>query len=340
MPTANILIIIHGMTPDRGPTSPYPKYEAFWRAMASAKPDLSHLISRRIGVQWGHAMPSTITDVDKAWGFVPANGQMPAIRDDEKLTDAQRTIRNSVAYDEIRKSPGPRNRILEWFHGEVGIPLVRKVVTKMREDSFIPGMGDVVYYCSEDGETRVRQAVYHQILRGLDPFVNEPAVKFHLFSHSMGVTVTHDFLFGLFQAGHTPDFVARGQGSEEARKRYRRWREKAQNGELRLGALGFAASQLPLFVMRKQKCVDIFYAGKRLDPASIGVTSTDRVQWKIFYDVDDMLGYATRELYAPNDAIADIQVNCGMLPEKAHTGYWENKTVIKEMADLIADNAK
>ena len=39
--------------------------------------------------------------------------------------------------------------------------------------------------------------------------ITEPNVKIHLFGHSLGVTIVHDFLFGLFKKGHEVGLVAR-----------------------------------------------------------------------------------------------------------------------------------
>jgi len=48
----------------------------------------------------------------------------------------------------------------------------------------------------------------------------------------------------------------------------------------------------------------------------------------------------TGRLYAPSDAVMDIQVDCADDPGNAHTKYWQNKTVIREVAEMIRDNAQ
>lgn len=92
--------------------------------------------------------------------------------------------------------------------------------------------------------------------------------------------------------------------------------------------------------MRKQELVNKLYSENLLDPTVIGIADTHHVRWKIFYDLDDILGYATRGLYHPNGGIMDIQIDCGDQPASAHTLYWENETVIRETANLIFDNAQ
>jgi hypothetical protein len=99
------------------------------------------------------------------------------------------------------------------------------------------------------------------------------------------------------------------------------------------------ASQLPLFVMRKQSLVDQLAAGQVLDPSAIGVVANGQTQWLIVYDVDDPLGFATRELYGDHPEMRQVQVDAGDTPIRAHTAYWSNKLVIREAAQLIATRA-
>ena len=185
----------------------------------------------------------------------------------------------------------------------------------------------------------MRAQVYNQVLVAIQKYVAEPNVKIHLFGHSLGVTIVHDFLFRLFKNGHESDFVKYDQGGEWASKEFQKWRAKAQNGELTLGGLAFAASQLPLMVMRKQVMIDKLFKHEGFDPADIGVVSSG-IQVKFFYDVDDALGFSSRNLYSPNNAIMDIQVNSGDLPETTHTGYWDNEVVVRETAQLFYDYAR
>ena len=85
--------------------------------------------------------------------------------------------------------------------------------------------------------------------------------------------------------------------------------------------------------------IDKLFNHGGLDPADIGVVSSG-IQWKFFYDIDDVLGFASRNLYSPNNAIMDIQVDSGDLPPSAHAGYWENEVVIRETAKLFYDYAQ
>jgi hypothetical protein len=243
-------------------------------------------------------------------------------------------VNDQVFYRNLERHSGPNNIIIsDW-----GIPGIRQVVTNVREGVVSFGLTDVVYYCSDDGETRIRANVYSQALLAMQKYLTEPNVKIHLFGHSLGVTIVHDFLFGLFKKDHEPDFVKHNQGGSWTSPEFQKWRGKAQSGELTVGGVALAASQLPLMVMRKQVMIDKLFSHQGLNPADIGVVSTG-IQVKFFYDVDDVLGFSGRNLYSPNDAMMDIQVDVGDTPQSAHTGYWKNETVIRETAQLFYDYA-
>jgi hypothetical protein len=324
MPTkVNVLVFVHGMTPDVAPSDPRGSggtYEKFWKALQAHKPELRNMFpDGPILVEWGHQLSPTENPV----------------REDHRITEAERFVNEQVSYQNLKKRPGPNNVLV----GDWGIPGLRQVVTNLREGVVSFGLTDVVYYCSDDGEIYVRAHVYNQVLLRMQRYVAEPNVRIHLFGHSLGVTVIHDFLFGLFKKGHASDFVEKYQGGVWASQEFQKWRNKAQNGELTLGGLACAASQLPLMVMRKQVMIDKLFNHDGLDPADIGVVSSG-IQWKFFYDIDDVLGFASRNLYSPNNAIMDIQVDSGDLPLSAHVGYWENEIVIRETAKLFYDYAR
>ena len=268
----NILVFLHGMTPYVTPSDPRRSggiYDKFWKALRAQKAELEGLFpDGPIFVEWGHQLSSTENPV----------------REDHRLTEVERFVNEQVSYQNIKKAPGPNNALTsDW-----GIPGVRQLITSVREGVVSFGLTDVIYYCSGDGEIYVRAQVYNQVLVAMQPYITEPNVRIHLFGHSLGVTVIHDFLFGLFKKGHVPDFVQNYQGGAWASEEFQKWRNKAQNGELTLGGLASAASQLPLMVIRKQAMIDKLFNHVGLDPADIGVVSTG-IQWKIFYDIDDLL---------------------------------------------------
>ncbi|MDJ0674368.1 MAG: hypothetical protein QNJ36_03030 [Calothrix sp. MO_167.B42] len=321
----NILVIIHGMVPHPEPKSPFKLYQEFWDALLEEEPELSQVFPESfIGVEWGQELPINFS--------IPSS----EIRNDQRLTRAQNFVNQRIRYDEVVQDSHPNN-IIQDMDFPILTPLVRKLVVGLRESIITRGCGDVIYYSSEDGEREVRRAVYGQVLEKLEPYHEAKDVRLHLMGHSLGVTLTHDFLFGLFAPNHQPGFCEKDFGEDG--KRFEKWRQKAQKKELKLGSLSSTASQIPMFVMRKQKLVDMLAENKLLDPSNIGIEHTNQVKWKLFYDVDDILGFCTRRLYNAPDEIREYQVDCGDNPGDAHNGYWKNKTVIKQTANLLMSNA-
>ena len=323
----NVLALIHGMVVEPMPHPHADTYARFVAGLMEHEPGLRDVLEDG---------PPRIVEVE--WGYDPA-GSGTDLRPDQRLAGAQRFIASRVAYDAVREHPDDLNVVLRGFGGDWNLTGARFVARPVREELIQFGLADAVYYTSEDGEREVRAAVYEQVLSGLEPFAGADEVRLHVVSHSLGVAVAHDFLYGLFAPGHAPDFATgAGQGSERGQDMFRSWRTRAQSGALKLGTFLSMASQLPLFVLRKQALVDQLHEERLLDPGVIGVSGT-HVQWVVFYDIDDILGFATRRLYDPATGIKEIQVDAGDLPSTAHTGYWENETVLQESAARIYENA-
>jgi hypothetical protein len=323
----NVLALIHGMVTEPTPHPHAETYARFVAGLFEHEPGLRDVLEdgepRVIQVEWGH----------------DAAGSGTNLRPDQRLAGAQRFVASRVAYDAVRAHPDELNVVLRGLRGDWNLTGARLVARPVREELIQFGLADAVYYTSEDGEREVRAAVYEQILSGLEPFAGADEVRLHVVSHSLGVAVAHDFLYGLFAPGHAPDFATgSGQGSARGQDLFRGWRARAQSGALGLGTFVSMASQLPLFVLRKQALVDRLHAGSLLDPGVIGVSGT-HVQWVVFYDIDDILGFATRRLYEPATGIKEVQVDAGDLPPTAHTGYWKNGTVLEESAARIYENA-
>ena len=342
MSPVNILIMIHGMIPNSRPKSPFDSssdgkylgYNGFINALIVKQPELTTIFEDRlIGIEWGHEQPGE------------ENRATDDLRADRRLTRAQNFINKRIAYDNLVKDADENNVTMSLFKGS-GVdfplltPMVRWLVVGLRESIVTRGLGDVLYYTSEQGECHVRSTVYKQVLEKLNPYLQEPQVRIHVIGQSLGVTLTHDFLYGLFnpEDNYIPGF--RGQGDEEDVERFNLWRNKAQNKQLQLGSLTSTASQLPLFLMRKQELVNQLANERLIDARNIGVLDSKRIQWQLFYDVDDLLGFATRRLYNCERAIKEYQVDTGDNPADAHTAYWNNDFVVDKTAELLFTNSR
>ncbi|NJM74898.1 MAG: hypothetical protein HC852_02905 [Acaryochloridaceae cyanobacterium RU_4_10] len=341
MSPVNVLVMIHGMTPDPQPKSPFDNsndgkywgYNTFFDELCKKQNQLTGLFPNRfIGVEWGHELPE---EEGK-----PSN----SLQEDHQLTRAQNFINERIAYDILAKDADPNNITMSLF-SKSGIdfptltPLVRWLVVGLRESIATRGLGDVLYYGSAQGECIVRRSVYKQVLERLEPYLDESDVRIHLIGQSLGVTLTHDFLYGLFNPNedYIPGFYV--QGDEVNVARFKKWRQKAQTQELKLGSLTSTASQLPLFSMRNQVLVNRLANRQLFDARDIGILDSNQIQWQLFYDLDDLLGFGTRRLYSCGNAIREYQVDTGDNPGDAHTSYWKNFTVIEKTAELLLKNS-
>lgn len=319
--TVNVLALVHGITPEARPEAHTKLYADFWRALQRAEPSLERDVARVVYVEWGNRVAG-----------VPD-------RPDTRLSEAERRAGQLASFEHVERHPGPNNVLLPGLFGDwPKLPGVRELVFRpLREQLVQLGLADAVYYASADGERAVRVAVYGQVLAALRPHRDDDDVRLHLVGHSLGVTVCHDLLYGLFGKKADPDFLGQAATPED-RDDYEHWRRRA-GGALRVGSFVSLASQLPLFALRKQALVDRLAAGGTLDPSDIGIAREGRVRWLVCYDVDDVLGFATRELYGDAPSMRQVQVDAGDFPLSAHTDYWTCARVIEEAAALIAATA-
>ena len=116
----NVLVFVHGMTPDVAPSdprSPGGTYDKFWRALQAHKPELKNMFpDGPILVEWGHQLS-------------PAENP---VREDHRITEVERFVNDRMAYHNIKEHPGANNVLT----GDWGIPGVRQLVTSVREGVF------------------------------------------------------------------------------------------------------------------------------------------------------------------------------------------------------------
>ena len=326
--STNILVLIHGMTTGTAAGNHQADYDSLWNGLRQQQPALQNAFAAQLRVEWGHR---------------PPNVAPQDLREDQKIMDAENTIHAKVSYEEVKKDNSPQNHLLG-SGSEIFSKLVtRRVTDPIKETVLLLGATDVFYYCAPDGEAAIRFAVYSQVLQGLEAYRGVADVRLHIIGHSLGVTVAHDFLFGLFApddalTGGVPGFLANTQATDADKERYAHWRGQAQLGQLRLGSFTTTAGQLPLTLMRKQTLVNRLAAGNTIDPTVLGIPVTGPVKWRMFYDVDDVLGFPARRLYDPMPTIEEFQVDTDGRPDLAHSKYWTNSTVLQKIAELLEGN--
>ncbi len=336
--TVNVLVMLHGITLDPEPRDHRAAYDALWAALQRRQPRLSGALATPLGLEWGHEPP----------------GSPDTLRPDQLLTRAENFINEQTSYASSKADPSPYNHVLEaddpsafHFGALASRWLLRPyVLTPFKEKVMVRGFTDVLYYSSPDGESAIRRAVYSQFLNGLAPHRDAERVRLHVVAQSLGVTVAFDFLFGLFAPdthfpGGVPGFVRENRDDDllqPALEAYTFWRERRKTGGLVLGSMSSTGGQLPLLLMRKQALVEQLARRERLDASVIGIAAGDTLKWKLFYDADDALGFPARRMFEPQAAIQEYEVDTHWRPDRAHSLYWENGTVQREMADLIARN--
>ena len=197
---------------------------------------------------------------------------------------------NRISYHNLKKYPGPNNALTsDW-----GIPAFGNYTCISRGNRLIWAHRCDLLLLRR--RRKLRPCASLQSGFGcIQPYVTEPNERIHLFGHSLGVTVIHDFLFGSSKWGMYP-FRQKLSGRCLGERRTSNGATR-HNGELTLGGLASAASQLPLMVMRKQVMVDKLFNHEGLDPADIGIVST--AYNGNFYDIDDLLGFASSQSLQP-----------------------------------------
>lgn len=360
MTTKNILVFVHGMMPEDLPHSAISVYEQLWNSVKNLNNTLGKRVAFEdiVAVEWGR------------YDSLP--------RPDEKINIAERFIAEKIDDKIIAENPGLKNlsvlqNIINFPLGHHPSEITRPYLHLLRQTILLKGLGDAVYYCSEQGKIAVQVAVYAPILQRLEYYrLEEPdtRIRLHIIAHSLGVTIATDFLYGLFsptiinfenerkkRQDHTlfhtlfkrkkrqdPTLFireARDENLEHLRKeviaRYKFWRDPKNARRLELGSIVSLASQLPLLLLSKQFVVDELFAGRTLSPEYIGIPdNTNQIIWKIFYDIDDLLAFPTGFLYGDHCAIKDCPVDSGNYPNTAHADYWKSPEVHKEVAELLS----
>src|SRR5438552_3620208 len=87
MPPTNILVMVHGMTTVREAATHQADYDALWNGLVEQTPALNGAFAKVVRVEWGHRPP----------GVPPGD-----LRDDQRLTDAEKTLHDRVSYASVK----------------------------------------------------------------------------------------------------------------------------------------------------------------------------------------------------------------------------------------------
>lgn len=330
----NLFVEVHGMNPNHNWVDHDDEFDKFRSAIQrqtgcvfddhAAIHNLAYLV-------WGQEA------VDPRFGGTPTP-------DDTYLRPGKAYTHDHVQFDYVQTLRQTNNHLLPWDLNPLNGP-----ITYVKESIVLAGFADCAYYCSPDGESAIRRACYSKLLDQLDRYDEREDIHLHVVSHSLGVVISHDFLFGLFNTapGYKPGYTQDPKVGPAEAQRFDRWRAKAQAGTLRVGSYTSYASQLPIFFCRKQDLLLRYVNGpvRTLSAQDIGIGRWDnQVRWQLFYDRKDPLGFPTRPLYGDDPAIEEFQVDNGLPPwslETVHTGYLDinsSNGVFGKTCDLIKAN--
>ena len=293
----HLVLLIHGMNPDASPGDPSLDILHFFNQVRDSS---AHLVSRLpdshvLPIRWGH--PDALVPAG-------AGGSRP----DLLLMQAQNHILSRM-----------------YPQGPIGsAPSMEWMASKLHAALLIPGIGDMIYFIGSDGYAQIRDLIYNQsLIPRVMEFAGNDTVCLHIIAISLGVTIAHEFLRGIFS---DEAHLEHGVGA------FSDLRHMVGQHRLELGSLICAASQLPLLLLRSGLVVETMAAGGLLDPAEIGLRES-RQQWLLFHDENDLLSLPTRALYrqdAQAGSIEEVRVvnEHGSLGFVAsHTGYWRNPVV-------------
>ena len=316
-------------------------YDPFLKALYKKSPELKSRFGKPCKIEYGHEPPKG------------------TLRDDQKLLAAQNQIEEKISHKSLKQTM-PQQFSVVPFYVEVIGNLLRKPISFVRDDVFTHGFTDAIYYASTDGERAVRNSIYTKVLGELEEAKKDNDVRLHVVAHSLGATVMFDFLYGLFapdenypedkdneKLNHKPDFFRENINDEKMghyAECYDYWRQRStcpnKKGTLKLASFSTFGGQLPFFLMRKQKLVDMLHNKESLDVSVIGVEPNNSAMWKVFYDVNDILGYPVKGLFGNPVAIQEFHIGTTWNIFKAHDWYWKHPKVISEIGKLLRDASR
>ncbi|MBI3929612.1 MAG: hypothetical protein HY319_28985 [Armatimonadetes bacterium] len=334
MEIRDVIVFIHGMMLEEQPPLGRTQYEKLWSGILEIHADLAERVDDGdlVFVEWGKFMG-------------------PQREPDQWVNFAEEFIARAVDPAELRKHPGRNNMVLPIL-GETPLSALawKALAAPLRQVLLVRGMGDIVYYCGEDGRMAVQLAVFRQIFRILERHRQTPdtKVRLHLISHSMGGAIANDLLHGLFS--HTggrlreqpelkrPPSLVNSEllqdRTSHVAERFMFWREAA--GErLEVGSVVTMGCPLPLMLLRSQRMVEAFGTGNVLSADEIGLPSdSSEILWKNFYDADDVFAFPVRPLFGEHPAIQDVETRAG--PDCwSHAAYWGSRDVQEKVGRLL-----
>lgn len=302
MPWIEIPILIHGIMPEKDPSTCEKEYA-----------NLLNGIREALKANPREGFSGFADEVPVVWGR-PAADSGP-VEADQFLSEVEQKLE-----ERVKKDMGSAYNRLFGIYGGL-------------HDFIFYGVSDLVYYVSGDGETSIRNRIFGDIAREITKRDREMRGRFSLtvFGHSAGSLIAHDLLYHLFSD--------KGPESEEnvLYRDMQKLRKLVNEGRLRIRRLYTFGSPITPMVLRANSLIKIFHENKLLSPEDLGLKNgqdgLSNPRWVNFWTRNDAASYPVDFLYDnSNNIVEDKEVSAPFNPVAAHSSYWRSP----EMASYVA----
>lgn len=317
MPTfEKLCLYIHGVSDDPTVTTHAPQYASLHEGVRARE---ARWPAEFLGVEWG-------------WNWRSAADA----RSHERLAEAQERL-------------GLRALAAVEASSDFTINPARWMMNGLRA-LMLYGFGDMFYYVSESGKQSVRAEVAEQVVGHLSRRFGTgtwPPLSLTVLAHSAGTVVAFDLLFHLFFENVGGRHVFLPAAALAARDQLRtgldRLRDMARQGNLRVRRLYTFGAPITPLAFRSDTVVELLAANGRLDPRDYGLDrnppvfgpALDGPRWINLWDKDDPIAWPVEPLMATASGakiVEDVYVDVADGPRSAHTAYWSDSTVHREIA--------
>lgn len=305
-----VLVFIHGITPDPKPGSHTQDYQDLYKNIANALERIPDPENRKpkfpvplIGVEWGWQSSSYPTT------------------NDEYLAMAELALSDQA----FRRELGVQNLDFTLNPFRMLRPMVRRLI--------FYGFADLMYYVSRDGEQAIRNHVFKYIadqVRELGSMVSGANLSLTFITHSAGTLIVHDLLYHLFRGQELPS---------EIKEVNEVLRELVHTNRLRVRRLYTMGSPLAPLMFRSDSLIAKMRDQQVLLPQNIGFVPHQDLagpRWINIWDKDDVAAYPVSFLYENgNKWLEDKYIDVSDSVLTAHNKYWQSDKVAKYIAETL-----
>ena len=305
-----VLVFIHGITPDPQPGSHTPDYQTLYQNIVNALRAIPDPENKK------PAFPLPLIEVEWGWqsnSYPTTNDEYLAMAE---LALSGKAFKEEAGFENIDFTLNPF-RLLR--------PMVRGLI--------FYGFADLMYYISSDGERAIRNRVFKYIadqVRDCGWMESEANLSLTFVTHSAGTLIAHDLLYHLFRG---PDLPSEIQEVNEV------LRKLVYTNRLRVRRLYTMGSPLAPLMFRSNSLIAKMRDGQKLLPGTIGFGRDQDLagpRWINIWDKDDMIAYPVSFLYENgHELVEDKYIDVSDSVLTAHNKYWRSEKVAKYIAETL-----